>query len=53
VFPFCYREDVVKFEKVKKERRVFEGKDALGHFSTPVKLSCASQKDEVLAQSCG
>lgn len=47
---FLLSEDVIKFEK---KRGVFEGKDALGLFSMPAKLTCASQKDEVLAQSCG
>lgn len=31
-------------EEVQKERR-FEGKDALGFFNMPVKLTCASWKD--------
>lgn len=40
---------MITFDVVKKER----GKDALAFFNVLVKLSCASQKDEVLAQSCG
>lgn len=44
---------MIKFEEVKKERGMFEGKDALGLFHMPVKLSFASQKDATLAQSCG
>lgn len=45
----CCQKDVIMLDVAKKER----GKDALALFNMLVKLSCASQKDEVLAESCG